>query len=439
METPLIQKIDHGTAKITVVGMGYVGLPLALTFAEAGFEVFGFDTNEARVAQLLAGDSYILDVAPERIERSVGSGKFRPTTSETCHGESDVIIVCVPTPLTKTKDPDLRFVKNAGKRIAKRLRRHQLVILESTTYPGTTEELLLPLLESAEPKGGGELKVGLDFYLAFSPERIDPGSSHHSFREVPKVVGGVTAECTRRAGLLYSKVVDRVVPVSCTRVAEMAKLLENIFRSVNIALVNELMLLCDRMRIDVWEVIEAAATKPFGFMRFMPGPGLGGHCIPIDPFYLSWKAKEYDFNTKFIELSGEVNRMMPPYVVSKIADALNSHRKSISGSTILLLGLAYKPDVNDARESPSLTVAELLLKKNANLIVNDPHVVEAHLNGYRLQSEPFSEALVREADCVVLMTNHGAYNYPEIARHARLIVDTRNAFAGYQGDNIVKL
>jgi len=433
MDTSPLAKIEQGTAKITIVGLGYVGLPLALTFAEAGFFVSAFDTDATKVARLSAGESYILDVTSERLAAALTSGRFNPTTEECCHGSAEVIIICVPTPLTATKNPDLSFVTSAGARVARNLKRGQLIILESTTYPGTTEELLLPLMATEARK------VGIDFYLAFSPERIDPGGRSHQFHEVPKVVGGVTTECTRLATAVYSKVVDKVVPVSSTRVAEMAKLLENIFRSVNIALVNELMLLCDRMRVDVWEVIEAAATKPYGYMKFLPGPGLGGHCIPIDPFYLSWKAKEYDFDTRFIELSGEVNRAMPQYVVSKISEALNTRRKSLNDSTVLLLGLAYKADVNDARESPSLTVAELVKQQQARLIVNDPHVATTRVDGLVLTSVPLTETLLREADCVVLMTNHAAYDYHFIARHAQLIVDTRNAFAGYKGDNIVKL
>jgi len=362
----------------------------------------------------------------------VDAGKLRATTEMSPIRRADAVIVCVPTPLSKTRDPDLSYVVSATAAIAEHLRPPQLVILESTTYPGTTEEIVLPQLE----KAGWQL--GVDFHLAFSPERIDPGNEKFPLRAVPKVVGGITAECTEAACALYAQIIDRVVPVSCPKVAETCKLLENIFRSVNIALINEMALLCDRMGIDVWEVIEAAATKPYGFMKFTPGPGLGGHCIPIDPFYLSWKAHEYDFRTRFIELSGEVNAAMPGFVLSKVSDALNARGKSVKGSTVLMLGLAYKPDVNDVRESPSLKVADLLLSKEANLIVSDPHVVEARWNGHPLKTEPLTSELIQQADCVLLMTNHTAYDYADIADKAQLIIDTRNAFAGLEG-NIVKL
>jgi len=405
---------------------------LALALGEAGFEVWAVDVDEARVRQLREGKSYLLEIEDEAISKLVDAGKLRATTEMSPIRRADAVIVCVPTPLSKTRDPDLSYVVSATAAIAEHLRPPQLVILESTTYPGTTEEIVLPQLE----KAGWQL--GVDFHLAFSPERIDPGNEKFPLRAVPKVVGGITAECTEAACALYAQIIDRVVPVSCPKVAETCKLLENIFRSVNIALINEMALLCDRMGIDVWEVIEAAATKPYGFMKFTPGPGLGGHCIPIDPFYLSWKAHEYDFRTRFIELSGEVNAAMPGFVLSKVSDALNARGKSVKGSTVLMLGLAYKPDVNDVRESPSLKVADLLLSKEANLIVSDPHVVEARWNGHPLKTEPLTSELIQQADCVLLMTNHTAYDYADIADKAQLIIDTRNAFAGLEG-NIVKL
>jgi len=428
----LVEKLQNCTAEVAVMGMGYVGLPLALALGEAGFEVWAVDVDEARVRQLREGKSYLLEIEDEAISKLVDAGKLRATTEMSPIRRADAVIVCVPTPLSKTRDPDLSYVVSATAAIAEHLRPPQLVILESTTYPGTTEEIVLPQLE----KAGWQL--GVDFHLAFSPERIDPGNEKFPLRAVPKVVGGITAECTEAACALYAQIIDRVVPVSCPKVAETCKLLENIFRSVNIALINEMALLCDRMGIDVWDVIEAAATKPYGFMKFTPGPGLGGHCIPIVPFYLSWKAHEYDFRTRFIELSGEVNAAMPGFVLSKVSDALNARGKSVKGSTVLMLGLAYKPDVNDVRESPSLKVADLLLSKEANLIVSDPHVVEARWNGHPLKTEPLTSELIQQADCVLLMTNHTAYDYADIADKAQLIIDTRNAFAGLEG-NIVKL
>jgi len=428
----LVEKLQNCTAEVAVMGMGYVGLPLALALGEAGFEVWAVDVDEARVRQLREGKSYLLEIEDEAISKLVDAGKLRATTEMSAIRRADAVIVCVPTPLSKSRDPDLSYVVSATAAIAEHLRPPQLVILEFTTYPGTTEEIVLPQLE----KAGWQL--GVDFHLAFSPERIDPGNEKFPLRAVPKVVGGITAECTEAACALYAQIIDRVVPVSCPKVAETCKLLENIFRSVNIALINEMALLCDRMGIDVWEVIEAAATKPYGFMKFTPGPGLGGHCIPIDPFYLSWKAHEYDFRTRFIELSGEVNAAMPGFVLSKVSDALNARGKSVKGSTVLMLGLAYKPDVNDVRESPSLKVADLLLSKEANLIVSDPHVVEARWNGHPLKTEPLTSELIQQADCVLLMTNHTAYDYADIADKAQLIIDTRNAFAGLEG-NIVKL
>ena len=428
----LIEKFEQRNAKVAVIGMGYVGLPLAIELGNVGFEVWAVDVDEKRVEMLRGGKSYIVDVPDADVQRLREARKLRPTSDPRVLERVDAVIICVPTPLTKTREPDLSYVIAATENVACHLQPEQLVVLESTTYPGTTEEIVLPRLQ----KMGWE--IGRDFHLAFSPERIDPGNKKHTLRTVPKVVGGLTPECTKVACALYGQIVDRVVPVSSPKVAELTKLLENIFRSVNIALVNELMLLCDRMGIDVWEVIEAASTKPYGFMKFTPGPGLGGHCIPVDPFYLSWKAKEYEFHTKFIELSGEVNTSIPHYVASKVTDALNAQGKSLKGSTVLMLGLAYKADVNDVRESPSLKVAELLIKKQANLIVNDPHVESARWNGHPLISQELTADLIRQADCALLMTNHSAYDYAWIAKEANLIVDTRNAFAGQAG-RIVKL
>ncbi len=428
----LIEKFEGRDAKVAVIGMGYVGLPLAIELGNVGFEVWAVDVDEQRVEMLRGGKSYIVDVPDADVQRLREARKLRPTSDPRVLERVDAVMICVPTPLTKTREPDLSYVIAATENVACHLQPEQLVVLESTTYPGTTEEIVLLRLQ----KMGWE--IGRDFHLAFSPERIDPGNKKYTLRTVPKVVGGLTPECTKVACALYGQIVDRVVPVSSPKVAELTKLLENIFRSVNIALVNELMLLCDRMGIDVWEVIEAASTKPYGFMKFTPGPGWGGHCIPIDPFYLSWKAKEYEFHTKFIELSGEVNTSIPHYVLSKVTDALNAQGKSLKGSRVLMLGLAYKADVNDVRESPSLKVAELLLSKSVNLVVNDPYVESAQWNGHPLISQELTADLIRQADCVLLMTNHSAYDYAWIAKEANLIVDTRNAFAGQEG-RIVKL
>lgn len=428
----LLDKLEKSEGEIAIMGLGYVGLPLAIAVGEAGFNVWGLDVDEKRVAQLRAGKSYLTDVPDEAIRLLVEAGNLRTTTEMRTLSRVDAVIICVPTPLTKNRTPDLSYVVAATQSIALYLRPPQLVVLESTTYPGTTEEVVLPCLENAG------WKLGRDFYLAFSPERIDPGNTKYTIRQVPKVVGGVTPECTRVASALYRHVVDQIVPVSSPKVAECSKLLENIFRSVNIALINEMALLCGRMGIDIWEVIDAAATKPYGFMKFTPGPGLGGHCIPIDPFYLSWKAHEFEFQTKFIELSGEVNAAMPNHVLDRVADALNGRGKSLKGSTVLMLGLAYKRGVNDTRESPSLKVSDLLISKGVHLIVNDPHVPQAEWNGHVLESQPLSPELVAQADCVLLMTDHQDYDYAQIAQQAQLIVDTRNAFAGQEGP-IVKL
>lgn len=428
----LIEKLKTRQADIAVMGIGYVGLPLTLELARVGFDVTALDVDEGRVTLLQQGKSYLTDIPDAVLAPLVESGKLHATADMNRLSGADAVIICVPTPLTKTRDPNLSYIEAAVESIANNLHPVQLIVLESTTYPGTTEEIVVPRLE----KTGFEL--GKHYHVAFSPERIDPGNTKYTLRQIPKVVGGVTPACTETAAALYSQVVDRVVRVSSPKVAETCKLLENIFRSVNIALVNEMALLSDRMGIDVWEVIEAANTKPYGFMKFTPGPGPGGHCIPIDPFYLSWKAHEYDFHTRFIELSGEVNARMPGFVLDKVSDALNSHGKSLWHADILMLGLAYKADVNDVRLSPSLKVAELLLKKGARLTVSDPYVHSTTWNGHEFVSVPLTDERVRQADCVLLMTNHSSYDYAGLAAKAQLIVDTRNAFAGQAG-NIVKL
>ena len=416
----LRDKISERSAIVGVLGMGYVGLPLAITFGEAGFTTVGFDPSQRHISGLQSGQSHIGDVASVRVQKLQQETKFRATDDFDGLAECDVVIICVPTPLTAMREPDLSFVLRATRAVAARLRAGQLIVLESTTYPGTTEEEMLPLLSQSG------LEVGRDFFLAYSPERIDPGNEKFPLHKVPKVVGGHTPACLQVALAAYGSIVEQTVPVSSTRAAELTKLLENIFRSVNIALVNEMALLCDRMGLDVWEIIDSAATKPYGFTRFTPGPGLGGHCIPLDPFYLSWKAREYDFQTKFIELAGEVNRQMPRYVVEKVARALNDQSRAVRGSRVALLGMSYKPNVNDCRESPSLCVAQLLLEMGAQVLINDPHADCVKIGDELFHSQPLDEIL--DADCVILLTNHNAYDYSDIAARATMIIDTRNAF-----------
>ncbi len=424
----LLDKIRSRKARTAVIGLGYVGLPLAIEFAHAGFRAVGIDVDQRKVDAVNGGTSYIVDTASEEIASLVATGRLSATNDFAVLADCDTINICVPTPLRKTKDPDMTFILAAVAEIKKYIRPGQLVILESTTYPGTTDELVLPALEEMG------LKVGQDFFLAFSPERIDPGNKQYQTRNIPKVVGGVTAQCTQVAKALYEQSIDTVVPVSSTRVAEMVKLLENTFRSVNIGLVNELALMSAKLNINVWEVIDAAATKPFGFMPFYPGPGLGGHCIPIDPFYLGWKAKMNGFEPRFIELAGQINESMPKFVVDKVTDALNRHRKALNGSTVLVLGLSYKPDIDDIRESPSLDVMTLLHEKGARVRYADPYVpalaARQWHGGFDLLTEPLSCEALGAADCVAILTNHTAVDYQLVRRSARLIVDTRNAIEG---------
>lgn len=415
------KKIISKTAKIGIIGLGYVGLPLAVEFAKAGFKVTGIDINPEKVNQINKGKSYIPDVSEKDLKTLVQDKKLRATDNYEVLDKLEVILICVPTPLRKTKEPDISYIIDASKQITEHLRKGQLIILESTTYPGTTQEIILPMLESTG------LKVGTDFYLAFSPERVDPGNKRYTTRNIPKVVGGITEECTRMAQALYAQALERVIPVSSTQAAEMVKLLENTFRSVNIGLVNEIALMSDKLGINVWEVIDAAATKPFGFMPFYPGPGLGGHCIPIDPLYLSWKAKLNGFNPRFIELASEVNRSMSDYVVSKIADALNELEKSIKGSRILILGVAYKPDVGDVRESPALDIMKILKQKGAEILYNDPYVPEINVDGKILKSVLLRNPSLKNVDCAVIVANHSSYDYEWIAENSKLIIDTRNA------------
>ena len=428
----LAEKIRNRTAQVGVVGLGYVGLPLAVEFAKAGFKVTGIEIDQEKAASINAGRSYVQDVPSEVMAPLVAAGKLRATSDVSVIGELDTMNICVPTPLRKTKDPDMTYVAAACDAIAVYLRPGSLVILESTTYPGTTEEFVLPKLERPDRK------VGRDFFLCFSPERVDPGNPVYQTANIPKVVGGITPECTRLGALLYAQAIETVVPVSSTQVAEMVKLLENTFRMINIGLVNELALMCDRMGINVWEVIDAAATKPFGFMPFYPGPGLGGHCIPVDPFYLSWKTKQAGIEARFIELAGYINGQMPLFVVEKIQNALNDRAKPVKGSHIHLLGMAYKRNIDDVRESPALDIALLLEKRGARVTYSDPFVPSVSLNARRLESSPMEE-MVAQADCVVIVTDHSGVDYGYVARRARLVVDTRNALKGFNSANIVRL
>ena len=425
VKNDLIAKIQAHEARVGIVGLGYVGLPLVLRFAEEHFPVLGFDVDPAKVRKLQAGESYIRHIPAKRLRVLIKEKRFEPTTDFQRLAEADCIIICVPTPLTPKKDPDLQYIENTTDAISRTLRKGQLVCLESTTYPGTTEEILLERFRSTG------LEAGSDYFLIFSPEREDPGNPKFSTRTIPKVVGGITPDCLEVGTTLYGQVIDRVVPVSSTRAAELVKLLENIYRSVNIALVNELKLLGDRMNIDVWEVIDAASTKPFGFTPFYPGPGLGGHCIPIDPFYLSWKAKEYDFSTRFIQLAGEVNTSIPHYVVERIGKVLNDRARSIRDSKILILGVAYKKDVDDVRESPALEIMEILQAKGALLSYSDPYIPQLHkMRAYdfsHMSSLPLNEDVLKGQDLVLITTDHSSIDYQWVVDHASTIVDTRNA------------
>jgi UDP-N-acetyl-D-glucosamine dehydrogenase len=427
----LIEKFERRRAVVGVMGLGYVGLPLAATIAEAGFSTVGFDTDEAKVSALRRGESYIRHVAGARLApilrdqpAPAGTGGFHPTSEHALLASCDAILVCVPTPLTENREPDLTYVVATADSIARHLRRGQLVVLESTTYPGTTEELLRPILERSG------MRVGEDFFLAFSPEREDPNNRDFTTRTIPKLVGGVTSRCGDAATALYGAFIERVVRVPSASVAEAAKLLENIYRSVNIALVNEMKVLLGRMGLNVWEVIDAAATKPFGFTPFYPGPGLGGHCIPIDPFYLTWQARQFDLTTRFIELAGEINHAMPGYVVERLTDALNERGRSVKGSRILLLGIAYKRDLDDDRESPSLKLIELLRRKQAEVSYHDPYVPvlkPSRKYDFGMESVALDAGALSAADAVVIATDHSCFDYDLIVRSSRLVVDTRNA------------
>jgi len=432
----LIEKLNTRTAKVAVVGMGYVGLPLAVVFADAGFTVTGIDLDQNKVALLNQKQSYILDVPTQHVADLADRGRLKATMDYAAVREADAVSICVPTPLRQTGDPDLSFIVSAVEGLAPYLHPGMIIVLESSTYPGTTRELLLPTLTE-----NAHLEVGKDIFLAFSPERVDPGRTDWTTYNTPKVVGGITPACTEVAAAWYRQALKTVVPVTSTEVAEMAKLLENTFRMINIGLVNELAIICDRLGVDVWEVIEAAATKPFGFMKFTPGPGLGGHCIPIDPLYLSWKMKSLNYTARFIELASEINTGMPRFVVGKVQDALNDHNKALRGSRILVLGAAYKPDIDDLRESPALDVIHLLQEKGGIVDYHDPYIPEIHHDEVNLVSVPDVMAAVKSADCVVIITNHKKYDYPAILASAKLVVDTRNAMGepGRVSDKVVRL
>jgi UDP-N-acetyl-D-glucosamine dehydrogenase len=446
----LLAKIERRAASISVIGLGHVGLPLAAGFAEAGFAVLGIDTDRAKVEAIDRGESYVSDISSETLRRlatgraAVGSDGSQPGGSLSAAADydrladSDVIIVCVPTPLGKTKDPDLSFIVSTAEEISRRLRRGALVVLESTTYPGTTEELILPNLQ--DPDGRG-YRVGTDFFLAYSPERLDPGRKDWTLTNTPKVIGGVTPACVEVATRLYECVVDRVVPVDSPKVAEMVKLLENTFRATNIALVNEFAIMCGRLGIDIWHVIEAAETKPFGFMPFYPGPGLGGHCIPIDPQYLAWKLKTVNYNARFIQLAAEINFGMPSYVVGKIAHALNEESKPMRGSRVLVLGVAYKEGVADLRESPALDLIRLLREQGADVAYNDPYVPVLRHDDMAMDGVTLTVEELRRSDCVVIVTPHQGYDWRWVVDNSSLVVDTRNATGGLAGpvDRVVKL
>ncbi|PKN86949.1 MAG: UDP-N-acetyl-D-glucosamine dehydrogenase [Chloroflexi bacterium HGW-Chloroflexi-8] len=422
IKNQLLSKLTNRTAKVAVLGMGYVGLPLAVVFAEAGFDVIGIDPIQEKIDKLNKGKSYILDVSDKQVEDLVNAGKLKGTTDFSFLKNVDAVSICVPTPLRKTGDPDLSFIISATEALSNYMHPGMVVVLESSTYPGTTREMVLPRLEDC-----CKLKVGKEFFLAFSPERVDPGRLDWTTKNTPKVIGGITEDCSDVSAVWYQQALDSVIQVSTTEVAEMAKLLENTFRMINIGLVNELAIMCDRLKVDVWEVIDAAATKPFGFMKFTPGPGLGGHCIPIDPLYLSWKLKSLNYNARFIELASEINTNMPRFVVGKVQDALNSVGKPVKGSKILVLGAAYKPDIDDLRESPSLDVIHLLEQKGAFVDYHDPYIPHIHQDDWDMDSVTDLNSALSSSDCVVIVTNHKSYNYPELLEKSKLIVDTRNA------------
>lgn len=438
----LKKKILDRTASVGILGMGYVGLPLAMEFAARGFSVIGFETDKVKVRGLRRGRSHILDVDSESLRKEIKAKRFRATGRFDAVADCDVLIICVPTPLRKTKEPDVRYIRSACRAVGAHMRRGQLIVLESTTYPGTTREFVLPILESggmSRRAKRARWKVGKDFHLAFSPERVDPSNQHYRIPNTPKVVGGITPACTDLASLLYEQIIETVVPVSSASTAEMVKLLENSFRAVNIGLVNEMALMCHHLGIDVWEIISAAATKPFGFTPFYPGPGVGGHCIPVDPSYLVWKMKELNFEPRLIELASTINAQMPEHVSRRLAALLNEQKRPMRGSRILVLGVAYKPGVNDTRESPALDVIKLLLDQGAQVRYHDPYVPRVVLGRRRLSSTALTSAAVRKSDLVVILTAHRSVNYQLVLKSAKLVFDARNAIAGVEQRNLKRL
>ncbi len=430
----LIQLIQKKYVNVAVIGMGYVGLPLAITFANAGFNVIGIDPNEEKVEMVNRGESYIGDITNAVLRKHTEAGRIRATNDYSILSEIDAVSICVPTPLSKKRDPDMSFIVSASNGLAPYMHRGMVVVLESSTYPGTTRELVLPILTE-----GNNLKVGEDFFLAFSPERMDPGRSDWTTYNTPKVMGGITQTCTDVASAWYSKALETIVPVSSCEVAEMAKLLENTFRMINISMVNEIAQMCDRLGIDVWEVVDAAGTKPFGFMKFNPGPGMGGHCIPVDPLYLSWKMKTLNYTARFIDLASEIDANMPRYVVSKIQDALNRYKKSINGSKVLIIGVTYKPNISDLRESPAIDITHLLLEKGAEVSYYDPYVPEIDQDGLMMQSEKELQAAVEKADCVAIITNHTKIDYAMVLEKSKVIFDARNALKDVPGKKDLKV
>jgi len=433
MDKGLKDKILNKEARVGIIGLGYVGLPLAIEFAKKGFEVSGIDTDHRKVDSLGNKRSYILDVTSEDVRAVTEAGLFSATSDYKAISKLDVVVICVPTPLRKTKEPDISYIINATEKIAAHKKKGQLIILESTTYPGTTDEVVLPILE----KGGANLDR--DFFLAFSPERVDPGNIKFKTKDIPKIVGGVTKKSTELSRIFYSQIIKNVMPVSSSKSAEMVKLLENTFRSVNIGLVNEIALMCHKLGIDVWEIIAAAKTKPFGFMPFYPGPGLGGHCIPIDPLYLSWKARLHGFEARFIELADMVNSYMPEYVVKRVADILNRFRKPLLGSKVLIVGISYKKDVNDIRESPSIEIIKLLGKEGADVFYFDPYISELKVDGKLFKSIKWDSKAFKNKDCVVIITDHSSVDYEEILKYSKVIFDTRNVYKNINADNLVRL
>lgn len=431
----LIKKMENKTARVAILGLGYVGLPLAVVFAEAGFNVTGIDPIQSKVDQINRGSSYVLDIPGEQVAKLVRSGHLTATSDYSVLKDIDAVSICVPTPLRKTGDPDLSFILAVSDSLKQYVHPGMVIVLESTTYPGTTREMILPRMEESG------LKVGRDFFLAFSPERVDPGRKDWTTINTPKVLGGITPACLQVSKAWYGSALKTVVPVSSAEVAEMAKLLENTFRMINIGMVNEMAIMCDRLGVDVWEVIEAAATKPFGYMKFLPGPGLGGHCIPIDPLYLSWKLKTVNYSARFIELASEINTSMPRYTVTKVQDTLNQHKKALNGSKVLVIGVAYKPDIDDLRESPALDIIHLLGQKGAEVSYHDPYIASLRHEDINMESVADLESAVKSADCVVIVTNHSSYDYKKMLADARLIVDARNALGlhGQANDKVVRL